>query len=64
MINNSVQNAYGRIIGFRCHECGGVFEAMWGEVCNGCREKERRHREVLEALRAMQSAQTVEAESK
>lgn len=37
------------LIGFRCKECNGVFDNMWGETCNGCREKERRHQELLNA---------------
>ena len=46
--NNTVRDSYGEIVGFRCWECGNVFQSMWGEICNGCREKERRHRELLE----------------
>lgn len=49
--NNAVQNGWGKTVGFRCFECGGIFESMWGETCNGCREKERRHQELVEALR-------------
>lgn len=51
--NNSVQNAYGKVIGYRCHECGEVFQSMWGCICNGCVAKERRHQEALEALEAL-----------
>lgn len=36
--------------GFRCYECGNVFPAMWGDTCNACREKERRHQELVAAL--------------
>ena len=43
------------IIGFRCSECGGVFDSMFGDTCLGCREKERRHREVIEALKGGKS---------
>jgi len=49
--NNAVQDGHGRTVGFRCYECGGVFQSMRGETCNGCREKERRHRELIEALK-------------
>lgn len=38
-------------IGYRCDECRGVFDTMWGYICNGCREKERRHKELLAAIR-------------
>lgn len=51
--NNSVRDARGECVGFRCHECGGVFQTMWGNICNGCRETERRHQEVLTAMRAV-----------
>lgn len=50
--NNSVQDARGRTVGFRCFECGDVFQSMWGEVCNGCRRKEERHQELLAAIRS------------
>lgn len=50
--NNSVKDGWGELVGFRCFECGGIFQSMWGEVCNGCREKERRHRELVEAVKA------------
>jgi hypothetical protein len=49
--NNTVRDAYGEIEGFRCWECGNVFQYMWGDTCNGCREKERRHRELLEVAK-------------
>lgn len=48
--NNAVHDAHGRIVGFRCFDCDGVFQSMWGTTCNGCREKERRHQEILRAL--------------
>lgn len=49
--NNAVRDGWGHLVGFRCFECGGVFQSMWGCTCNGCREKERRHQEMLEAIR-------------
>lgn len=49
--NNTVRDAYGEIAGFRCWECGHIFQSMWGDTCNGCREKERRHRELVEAVK-------------
>lgn len=39
-----------KIVGFRCSSCGGVFGSMWGETCNGCRNTERRHKEMIEAM--------------
>lgn len=29
-MNNSVKDAHGNVIGFRCFRCGGVFQSMWG----------------------------------
>lgn len=50
-MNNAVKDLHGNLIGYRCHECGGIFQVMWGETCNGCRATERRHQELLTALR-------------
>lgn len=50
--NNAVYGRGYEIAGFRCFECGGVFPSMWGNTCNACREKERRHQEILAALRS------------
>lgn len=52
--NNSVFRS-GKCVGFQCYECGGVFQSMMGDTCNGCREKERRHQELLEATKARKS---------
>jgi len=52
-MNNAVYDYRGtgaRVIGFRCHECQQVKPSMWGCICNECREKERRHRELIAAI--------------
>ena len=36
--------------GFRCYECGKVYNSMWGDTCNKCRAEERRHQEVLASM--------------
>ena len=46
MINNKVAGG-----GFRCVECGGVFPFMFGDVCNKCRTEDKRHKELIDALR-------------
>lgn len=57
MFNNAVYarqgDAYqrGEPIGFRCNECRRIVSAMWGETCNECREKERRHKELIAAIK-------------
>ncbi len=52
--NNAVYGSRGTnriVVGFRCDECGKIAHAMWGTTCNECREKERRHKELIAALR-------------
>lgn len=51
--NNTVYSPYGAILGFECYECGLVKSQMWGDACNECREKERRHRELVAAIKTM-----------
>ena len=51
MSANSVYDGRGNHVGFRCQECGKVVPMMWGDTCNSCREVERRHQEVLAAIR-------------
>lgn len=59
-MNNSVYDGRGRLIGFRCYECQQIKPAMWGDTCNECREKERRHQEILEAIKTTVSDGTAE----
>ncbi|KKN49566.1 hypothetical protein LCGC14_0641310 [marine sediment metagenome] len=47
MINNDVKNWRGKTIGFRCRECGDIFQSMWETTCNKCRREEERHQEIL-----------------
>ena len=37
MNNEVIRN--GNVIGYRCWQCGGIFQSMWGETCNGCRKQ-------------------------
>lgn len=37
-MNNSVY-FNGKIIGFKCSVCDGVFSKMWSTTCNSCREQ-------------------------
>ena len=50
-MNNEVKDSQGKTVGFRCWECGDIVSSMWGEHCNKCREKERRHQELLKAIK-------------
>lgn len=54
--NNAVRDGWNGhwsngIIGYRCYECDGIFQQMWGTTCNECRAKERRHQELVEAIK-------------
>lgn len=56
MINNSVYCG-DRLEGFRCFTCGDIVNSMWGTTCNRCRNKERKHKELLEAIKAKKEQQ-------
>jgi hypothetical protein len=47
----SVKDWRGNVIGYRCINCGAIRQQMWGNVCNECRDKERRHQELIAAIR-------------
>lgn len=55
MLNNDVYDGRGNLLGFRCFTCYEVFPSMWGETCNRCRDVERRHEEMLAAIKAARS---------
>lgn len=48
----TIRDAYGYIEGYQCRRCENVFRSMWGDLCDGCREDENRHREIIAAIRA------------
>jgi hypothetical protein len=45
------RNREGREILWQCSECGEPFNRGWGSCCNGCIAAERRHKELVKALR-------------
>jgi uncharacterized OB-fold protein len=55
-MNNSVKDAYGEVIGFRCWTCGNVFESMWGETCNRCRAKKDETQKLRAEIRSLTEA--------
>jgi len=57
MTDNSIRNWQGKTIGFKCSECGSIVSFMWGDVCNSCREVERRHQELLKAIKEQEERQ-------
>ena len=60
-MNNALRDSTGRVLGYRCSECGHSYQSMWGNICNGCREKERRHQESLAAMRGPQTVDVAPA---
>lgn len=32
---------------FKCFQCGGWFDSMWGDTCNGCRKQNQQHQELV-----------------
>jgi hypothetical protein len=56
--DNSVRDARGEVIGFRCDVCDRVVSKMWGTTCNLCRKLDK----VLEAPEGAAPAVSREAE--
>lgn len=54
-MNNAVYIG-GECVGYRCFTCGGIFQSMWDCTCNGCRAKERQHKELMQQLRELTEA--------
>lgn len=44
--NNSVGDM------FECWTCRELYHSMWGVTCNKCREEEKRHRELIDAIKS------------
>jgi len=38
-MNNEVKNWQGKVIGFKCFQCGNVYDQMWDTTCNSCRNR-------------------------
>lgn len=52
MINPvTLRDSNGRETGYVCGRCRRVVQAMWGNICNLCREEDRKHDELIRALR-------------
>lgn len=50
---NSIYDSNGRIVGFRCFECGEIANMMWGEICNSCRSKQEKHNEMIYEIKKL-----------
>jgi len=46
-MNNRVGN------GFRCRQCGGIFDMMWGTTCNGCRKTNEDNEKLLKEVKLL-----------
>lgn len=60
MFNNAVFDSNRNLVGYRCHECQEIKGTMWGEICNECRDKERRHKELISAIQSQGKEKTRE----
>lgn len=54
--DTSVRNWRGQVIGYRCLDCGDIVQQMWGNTCNKCRDNERRHQELIAAIKSTNSS--------
>ena len=45
-MENSVYDGYGKLIGFRCSCCNGIFPKMWGSTCNLCSLRKQELRSI------------------
>ena len=52
----AVHDNSGNIIGYKCTTCGEVFDSMLGDNCNRCWTEERRHQEILKAIKENKNA--------
>jgi hypothetical protein len=50
---NIIRNLNGKIIGFKCFECGKIVQSMWGDICNSCRARQERHNELIKENRKL-----------
>lgn len=53
MINNSIRDGRGNVIGYKCFQCGDVVQSMWGTTCNKCRKENERHNELISEIREL-----------
>ena len=53
-MNNAVYEM-GRIVGYRCFNCGSVCQSMWGETCNECRTKADENKKLLNEVIALRN---------
>lgn len=55
MINNSIRNWQGNTVGFKCSQCGGIYQSMWGDVCNGCRKSNENNEKLIAEIRDLKN---------
>ena len=49
-LNNAVYDRNGGVAGYRCFRCGKVYQSMWGNLCNVCRDSDEKHSELIKAI--------------
>jgi len=52
MTNNEVRKN-GKVAGFRCYQCGKIYQQMWANTCNGCRRKNEQHDELISEIKSL-----------
>jgi hypothetical protein len=51
-IVRAIRDDCGREVAWYCNGCGDAVQSLWGGLCKRCQQEERRHREMIEALRS------------
>lgn len=52
-MNNEIRDWQNKLVGFKCINCGIIYESGWGNNCNKCRNEERKHKEILQAIKTL-----------
>jgi len=52
----SIRDDSGFEIAWVCDGCDQVVTSAWGDLCYPCHDKERRHRELIRAIRESKNA--------
>lgn len=51
-MNNSIYVG-DKCVGFRCFNCGGVYQSMWGSTCNKCRNENDKHEALIAEIKML-----------
>jgi len=53
VMDNSVRDYRGDIIGYKCWTCEKISQSMWGETCNECRNKKQQDNNLIDEIRKL-----------